>query len=248
MLFDTEEFSERLFFPTPRRSPCPSLATDMRVEVEGAVLHLRRHDILDASVAPTVLLFHGNGETVSDYDGIARSFAACGANLAVVDYRGYGQSTGVPSLRAVIEDAPIVLAAMRTATASPLFVMGRSLGSACAAEIYGNHASGIRGFIWESGLVDLHALARRRGMTLTDGADALAPFEPTSKLKRGTAPLLVLHGREDSIIDPSEAARAFEAAGTAARELVYIDHRGHNDLSLAAPYWEAMKTFIAANL
>jgi pimeloyl-ACP methyl ester carboxylesterase len=65
--------------------------------------------------APTVLLFHGNGETVADYDLAAPPYARHGMNLAVVDYRGYGRSDGEPSLRAILEDAPSALSALREA-------------------------------------------------------------------------------------------------------------------------------------
>ena len=100
---------------------------------------------------PTLLLFHGNGEVVADYDDQAALFAAAGANLAVMDYPGYGNERGTPTLRAIITDA---LAVYERSAAQ--FVMGRSLGSACAAELYARVAP--RGFILESGFVDLAAL------------------------------------------------------------------------------------------
>ena len=57
--------------------------------------------------------------------------------LAVVDYRGYGQSTGTPTLRASIGDAiPVLDAALKFVRRRHLVVMGRSLGGALAAAIY----------------------------------------------------------------------------------------------------------------
>ena len=96
MPFDSEEFNERLFFPRPDVSACPAGAVDLRVPVSGATLHLRLHPSADARC--TVLLFHGNGEVVADYDDYARSYARAGATLAVVDFRGYGASTGTSTL------------------------------------------------------------------------------------------------------------------------------------------------------
>lgn len=243
--FDTPEFNQRLFFPRSAASAPPPEASDRRIVVDGAVLHLRWHRPLPAAL--TVLLFHGNGEVVADYDSIAPRFADCGANLAVVDYRGYGLSTGTPSLRHALRDAPAVVEDLVRAGATRLIVMGRSLGSASAAELYARPDEAVVGFIWESGFVDLGRLVQRRGFTppaqMTD-AD-VADFDACTKLKRGDRPLLVLHGAQDTIIDPIEAQWAFDAAATQQKSQVRIALRGHNDLSVEQAYWNALKRFVS---
>ena len=229
-IFDSREFNERLFFPRPDASAPPPGAVD--TFVDG--LHVRTH----GNGLPTLLLFHGNGEVVADYDDQAAHFAAAGASLAVMDYRGYGRSEGSPTLRGIIDDATKICAEIK-----PAIVMGRSLGSACAAELYARGAA--PAFVIESGFVDLVALILRRGLPpqrLT--ADELAAFDPLPKLARGTAPLLVLHGARDELIDPDEARRAHDAAGTRDKRLVYIANRGHNDLSFAREYWDALAKFV----
>ena len=245
-VFDQPSFDERLFFPRDDTSPAPAGAVDVRVPVDGAELHLRWH----RGGAPlTVLLFHGNGEVVADYDGLAPLYADRGASLAVVDYRGYGASTGTPTLRDALRDAPLVLEALRAAGADRVVVMGRSLGSASCAEIYGGPDRGVLGFVWESGFVDLAALVARRGLeppaAFTDAE--LATFDPQRKLARGRRPLLLLHGEEDSLIRVHEARAAHAAAGTAAadKELVIVPGHGHNDLSYDALYWDALGRFFA---
>ena len=243
-LFDTREFNERLFFPRNDASRLPPDAIDLAIEVDGARLHLRWHRPVRDAV--TLLLFHGNGEVVADYDHAAQRFAACGANLAVVDYRGYGRSTGTPTLRDAIGDAPVVVEALVAAGAGSLVVMGRSLGSAAAAELYARPHASIARFVWESGFVDLAALVRRRGLVLPSPLppEALATFDSLTKLRHGSRPLLVLHGAEDTLIVPSEARLAFDAAGTTEKELVFIAQRGHNDLSAAPAYWDALRKHV----
>ena len=245
-LFDSNDFNDNLFFPRADRSLTPPGARELMIPVEGAQLHLRWHRA--PSAALTVLLFHGNGEIVSDYDTSAARFAALGASLAVVDYRGYGRSTGTPSLRSCIRDAgPVIESLLAQEGAAPVVVMGRSLGSACAAELYQAPPEGVPGFVLESGSADLHALIRRRGMeppaslSQTD----LEVFDPLLKLARGTRPLLVLHGAEDDLIAPREARRAFDAAGTRDKRLQLIPGRGHNDLSWSPGYWDAVGAFLA---
>lgn len=250
-MFDSREFNERLFFPRAEVTPCPTGAVDLEIPVPGARLHARIHPA--AGARATVLLFHGNGEVVADYDHAAGRFAQAGASLAVVDYRGYGASTGVPTLRAAIGDAAVVLTAVsewleaRPPAERRLIVMGRSLGSACAAELYGARPASVRAFILESGSSDLGELVRRRGLPVPPELppELRETFDPLPKLRRGDHPLLVLHGEDDEIIAKGEAERAFEAAGTTNKRLVLVPGHGHNDLSFAPVYWEAIGELVA---
>jgi hypothetical protein len=161
----------------------------------------------------------------------------------VVDYRGYGQSSGAPSLRRAIEDAPAVWRFARSQTTLPLVVMGRSLGSACAAELAGALGQALAAAILESGFTDLRGVVRRRGIEppAQFDADTLAVFDPLPKWRRATAPVVVIHGSADTLIPPDEGRAAFDAAErAAARRLVLIEGRGHNDLSRDGAYWRAV--------
>lgn len=250
-ILDSDVFNKRLFFPRNAMSPAPKGAEDLTVDVGGASLHLRWHRAEGARAA--LLLFHGNGEVVADYDSAAARFGKAGAELAVVDYRGYGASRGKPTLRSALEDAPKVLAAfVGKAGGRAVVVMGRSLGSACAAELYGMPGldASVKAFVFESGFVDLAALVRRRGLEApeTFEAEDLARFDPLPKLARGKLPLLVLHGEADQAIAPSEGQKAFEAAGAEKKEWVSVPGRGHNDVSASELYWEKLAAFIASSL
>ncbi len=245
MPFDSAEFNERLFFPRKDVTPPPPGAVDHEVSVPNARLHLRVHAAQSARA--TVLFFHGNGELVAHYDELAASFAAAGASLAIVDYRGYGASTGIPTLRTVIADAPRVLAKTREiAPDEPIVVMGRSLGGASVAELY-QHSPDVAAFVLESAFSDLAAFVRRRGVPVPPAFDEddLATFDPLPKLARGTKPLLVLHGEEDTMVVPAEGKVAFDAAGTSDKELVLVPGHGHNDIAAALLYWRALAAFVA---
>src|SRR3972149_3007293 len=81
---------------------------------------------------PSLLFFHGNGEIVADYDDMGRIYQGMGINFFPVDYRGYGRSTGSPTVSAMMHDCHLVLAFFLDMLAGksmegPLLVMGRSL-------------------------------------------------------------------------------------------------------------------------
>jgi alpha-beta hydrolase superfamily lysophospholipase len=240
-MFDHPAFSSSLFFPRRDLRPPPPGAEDRFIRVDGAELHLRAHPAPEARC--TLLLFHGNGEVVSDWDSAAPLFAEAGAGLRVVDYRGYGQSTGSPRLRDVLDDVPAVIRA--AADERPLIVMGRSLGSLCAHRAL--HQPEVRGVILESGLGDLRSFVHRRGFTPPDvfSPQDLTAFDPITQLRACHQPLLVLHGERDTLIQPHEAQLAFAAAATEDKELVMVKGRGHNDIGLASVYWKAIARYLA---
>jgi alpha-beta hydrolase superfamily lysophospholipase len=247
-IFDSVEFNERLFFPRADRSRCPPGARDHFVSVsEGAALHVRVYD--RPSPRATVLLFHGNGEVVADYDAIAARFHAIGFSLAVCDFRGYGRSTGRPTLRECIADAPRVLAALRDELApgrTPWVVFGRSLGGHCAAEIAGRVPALCDAIVLESAGADPLALLARRGLSLARPLrdEERQTFDPRVKLARCALPTLVLHGANDTLILPDEARANFAAVASTDKRLVLIEGRGHNDVSLSARYWAALEWVI----
>jgi pimeloyl-ACP methyl ester carboxylesterase len=241
-IFDSAAFTRTLFFPRADASAPPAGAVDRFADVAGARLHVRCHAA--AGARATLLLFHGNGEIAADYDEAADRFAAIGAALALAEFRGYGQSTGEPSLRAVISDArPLA----ELVPGAPLIVMGRSLGGAAAHELFAHPTDRIAGVVLESAFSDLGRLIERRGLTPPAAftADERATFSPLDKLARGRLPLLVLHGATDSLVRPDEATAAHQAATAAvSRQLVFVPGRGHNDLSHGDEYWAALADFI----
>ncbi len=241
-IFDRDEFTASLFFARADASEPPTGAVDRFVELGDARLHVRCHAAAHARC--TVLLFHGNGEVVADYDDAADRFARLGAALAVGEFRGYGLSSGVPTLRAVVGDARPIAGAVPGA---PLIVMGRSLGGAAAHELFARPTDRMAGVVLESAFFYLRGMIERRGLAPPTAftADELATFDPATKIRRGHLPLLVLHGARDTLIDPREAVAAHDAATSAAdRRLVLIPGRGHNDLAGAAAYWDALGAFI----
>jgi len=245
LLVDDPRLSENAFFPRRDTRPGPAGSTDATIAAaDGTALHARTYAAEGAKV--TLLLFHGNGEVVADYDSLATSYAAAGARLVVVDFRGYGRSAGIPTVRATLADAPVVFDHVARSVRGPLVVMGRSLGSMCAAELMRTRAEAAAGFVLESGFTDVLAFVRRRGLTHAGlGEEDRALLCPLAKVASSTKPLLVLHGERDTLIVPSEGRAAFEASPAKDKALTIVPDRGHNDVSLHPVYWTALAAFVA---
>ena len=250
-LLDRPDILSFMFYPRPDRSPPPPGAEDLFVPVaDGVQVHARVYP--KARDLPTVLFFHGNGEVVADYDGIAPVYHHFGLNLVAADYRGYGASGGRPSFSAMMADAHAVKAACFTHLDAAGFqqgryLMGRSLGALSAVELAATDAAGFHGLILESGAAGIRGWGR-----FTRPGDDAAAWERLRQAQRArfaaiTLPLLSIHGAEDELIPVESAVEVQEAAGSADKQLVVIPDAGHNDLLAVGlhPYFEALTAFIA---
>jgi pimeloyl-ACP methyl ester carboxylesterase len=185
--------------------------------------------------APTVIHFHGNGEVVADYvPTFANLMVGLGVNVIFAEYRGYGASSGRPSLSAVLDDAEAVLRAARQPP-DRVIAYGRSMGSYAAIELASRHP--LAGLVIESGIADPleRVLLRVTPDELEVAAPALAAeveqlLDHQRKLERHRAPILVLHAVRDEIVDASHAVRLASWAASEDRELVLLPRGGHNDV------------------
>ncbi len=187
--------------------------------------------------APVILTFHGNGEIASDYDDLAPEYHRAGASLLVVDYRGYGWSTGRPRLSTLLSDVDDVLKALPDvlkkggiSTEAPLHIMGRSLGSACAIHAAYTAPERFKGLILESAFADVIPLLIRLGIPAPMLDNMPDPINNVGKLKTVNLPLLVIHGERDTLIPFSNGQKLYETSPAALKYLVRISGAGHNDL------------------
>lgn len=79
----------------------------------------------------TIVFFHGNAENISTHINSVSWLPAYGYNVLLADYRGYGQSSGSPSVKTIHEDAAAVLRYLDDKPwAERLVLFGQSLGGA----------------------------------------------------------------------------------------------------------------------
>ncbi|PIQ95303.1 MAG: alpha/beta hydrolase [Nitrospinae bacterium CG11_big_fil_rev_8_21_14_0_20_56_8] len=246
-IFDSREFNDNLFFPRRDRGKGIKDSEDLFVEVESPIkVHVRRYRSPHARFS--MLYFHGNGEIVADYDDLAPFYNALGAELVVADYRGYGQSDGMPTLRAVLKDAHVVYQhlADRKILKTKRCVMGRSLGSAPAIELC-IHYPEIGCLIIESGYADPIPLVERRGLKIQSiSPEDNALFSNSHKIAAVKCPLFIMHGEDDFLISAEEANLNFQKAGSKPKVLDILEGVGHNDMMMApnGAYFSGLKKFL----
>jgi pimeloyl-ACP methyl ester carboxylesterase len=236
---DVPEVLLHLFHPRPELSfagPRPD-APDLLIPVADAVVVGARF-FPAAAAAPTLLFFHGNGEIVADYDELSPFYRRQGVNFLPVDYRGYGRSTGTPTVSAMMQDCHAIFAFVRQwlpemGYSGPLMLMGRSLGSASALELAAAYPEEIAALIIESGFAYAGPLLQLLGVNLAAiGFQEKAGFRNIDKIRAYIGPTLIIHAEHDHIIPLSDGQALYDASAAPDKTFLKIPQANHNDLLL----------------
>lgn len=246
-ILDQPAITSVLFHPRKDRYRPDSL--HLLVE-DGVRLGGRLHKA--APDAPLILFFHGNGETVADYDDLGPYYTGMNISFLVFDYRGYGESGGTPSASTMFKDGHFINKQLTTIlkehnlAPKQIIVMGRSLGSALAIELAVNGEIKPHGLILESPFANTWALVNQLGGRVPPNIQDDPGFGNVEKMTQLTMPVLLIHGKMDKIIPYSESERLKLVAKSKKKELLLIPGAGHNNLLAEDPknYFQTIARFV----
>lgn len=174
----------------------------------------------------TILFLHGNAENISTHIMSVRWLPERDFNVFLLDYRGYGTSTGKPTLAGVqddVDNALKMLIARPDVDASRIVVFGQSLGGAIAIYnvAHSPYRRHIRALVVESAFSSHRRITREKlgDFWLTwplqwplswTVSDEYSPSRAVADV--GPIPLLIIHGDRDPIVPPHHAQRLFDLA------------------------------------
>lgn len=197
----------------------------------------------------TVLWCHGNGGNISHrVENLRLLHDRLGAGTLLFDYRGYGESQGVPSEAGTYRDARAFRAWLRRHALrrdEPVVYFGRSLGAAVAAVLAVEDPPAA--LILETPFTSVQAMAN---LTLP-GAGYLfrTRYDTLGRMGQVRAPILVLHGDADEVVPFRHGRAVFEAAPDP-KAFHRIAGARHNDTFLVGgeAYWEVWERFLATHV
>ena len=178
---------------------------------------------------------HGNtGNLTKSAEAIA-VLVRSGFNVLMFDYRGFGKSTGRPTLTGVVADG--VTAARLHDTIRPphlpSLLYGYSLGGAVAAQVIRHHH--FDGLILQSTFTNLQDVARAVWPRLPLHHFAGTFFDTRQAVANLQVPLLVLHGAADEVV-PVWMAHSLVEACSATKDVHIVDGGLHKDLYERDPH------------
>lgn len=159
-----------------------------------------------------LLFFHGNAGNISHRLDSIRIFHDLGVDVLIVDYRGYGESSGKPSEEGIYLDGEAAwefLVKERAIAPDRIIIFGRSLGAVVGAGLAARNSPA--GLIIESGFTSGADMARRIYPFLPARLITRLEFPLIEFAREVSCPALVIHSRDDEIIPFDMGQEIFDA-------------------------------------
>lgn len=247
---------------------------------DGVQIHswLLQAPVKDWTMAPTIIFFHGNAGNIGlRIPNAIQMLQQLGANILMVEYRGYGNSDNVkPTEQGLKLDAQAALLFAHQHTginSSQIFIFGRSLGGSVA--IYLAHIAKERNIPFAGLIVE------NTYTSISDMVNVVMPFLiPIKKyvlrigwdsaslmpyLGQQHVPILLLAGAKDELVPHAQMKQLYSIAQQHQSSSTVVTTKGttdnlirihvipdgtHNEswLQGGAEYWEAIRNFMMAAL
>lgn len=196
------------------------------------------------SATITILYAHGNGSDIGQEVGSLYELGkSVGCNVFTYDYSGYGRSSGKPSVENLYADADCALEVLQSKydiQKDSIVLIGRSLGSVPTVELASKEDF--------PGVVLICPLAS--GLRTVCPALKTSPwfdvYRNVNKIHRVTAPVLIIHGTSDLLIDVQQGYELYRECPNPVEPL-WVEGAGHNDLELAH-FLHRLRKFLAREI
>jgi uncharacterized protein len=222
-----------IFFPQPRAYGSP--ATRATLERPGVSLSL--------SVRPrqgpnALIYFGGNAEDVSrSLPELAKAFPE--HSIYLLHYRGYGESSGEPSEKAIHGDALALFDKVHAEHAN-ITIVGRSLGSGVATRLASERP--VAHLVLVTPFNSLQELAASHYPYFPVRWLLKDKFESWRYAARVTAPTLLVAAEHDEVIPRSSTEALFHHFLPGIAKMKIIPGTGHNSISDSSEYLPLLRT------
>ncbi|MDD5019705.1 MAG: alpha/beta hydrolase [Candidatus Omnitrophica bacterium] len=174
-----------------------------------------------------IYFLHGNGGNISHRLEKIRFFHDLGYSVFILDYRGYGRSTGFPSEKGLYADARAgydYLTTKRRFPPGALVVYGESLGAAVAVDLASKAPVGA--LILEGAFTSVPGMGKSVYPFIPPFLLA-SRYDTSAKIGHVACPVAFIHSRNDEIVPFEMAQSLYEACRT--QKIFLATTGGHNE-------------------
>jgi len=194
---------------------------------------------------PAVIFAHGNAELIDYWPEFMQPYRDMGVSVLLAEYRGYGRSKGSPSQERITADFVKFrewLDQRDEVDPTRVLYHGRSLGGGVVAQLTAIHPPAA--LILESTFTSVMDMASSFMVPRNFISDPYDTLEVVRSL--GEVPVLVMHGRRDSVVPYAHGVKLAEAAANSRFETFDADHNDFpGDLDR---YWDLIRDFVTENV
>jgi uncharacterized protein len=237
-----------MYFPetthtTPAQAGLPEAVEVPLIAADG--VHITAWHVPPRTGFPVIVYFHGNGGALRYSVARFRELVSAGIGLVALEYRGYGGNGGSPSERGLIADGEAAYAfAAAHYPVQQIVLWGQSLGSGVAVAVAAEKP--VSRLILEAPFTSAAAVASIRYWYMPVSLLMKDQFRSDERIRKVTAPLLILHGVKDTVVPYAMGEQMFELANQPKHIVRFLDG-GHEDLD-ANGALDAVARFLAGDL
>jgi uncharacterized protein len=193
-------------------------------------LSIIQFTVPDSVCKGVVLYFHGNRRNIERYAPFATNFTKHHYEVWMIDYPGFGKSTGTLSEETLYKDAAIFykMANARFSSDS-IIIYGKSIGTGIATYI--SSRTDCKRLILETPYYSIDALMNHYAFMYPVSAMTKYHLPSAAYMEKVDAPVSIFHGDDDEIIPYKNALRLVAAAKPGQAELITIKEGKHNNLN-----------------
>jgi len=178
--------------------------------------------------APKLMFFHGNGSLAAYEINRGRKLFENGFDVLLVEYRGYGGSSGQPSAEALRRDALETYDWYKGDSSDWIFAYAHSLGTGIAAHLASKRE--VQSLVLEAPYASLSEIAADRYPMFPVKALFKHEIDSIASLSQSGVPTLVIHGEEDRVIPVRYGAKLYKSLDQNAADWNSLPGVGHNNL------------------
>jgi fermentation-respiration switch protein FrsA (DUF1100 family) len=191
-----------------------------------------------------ILYFHGNAGDLSGWQFVAEDFTEQDYNILIIDYRGYGKSSGAISERGFYHDADAAydfLIREKNFNPQDIIVYGRSIGSGVAVDVASRFP--IKGLVLEAPYSSLRKLADEKLPFMFPSLYLSSSFDNLRKIQSVKCPVIIIHGEQDTLI-PSSHSNALFGKINSRKKMIVVPQGSHNDLNAFPEYDDFLRNVL----
>ncbi len=200
---------------------------------------------------PTLIHLHGNAQNLGGLHeaNFLKSIESMGFNYMVVDYPGYGKSTGIPNQSRVLASVEKAMDWTKAHFSSPKTVVwGYSLGAGVAGQIVLRNQSELNGFILSAPWTSVRALAKEKFGSLADQLPdewyQANEYDTLAAAPQIQIPGMIHHGTKDQTIPFGMGELLGQTFLPGLVDFVPLADKDHNDIFVESQTWQQMRDFI----
>lgn len=213
------QYDEKFYFPSKKIEKIDSLNyDDLSFFIDKDTLtaiFIKPQD----SVKATVVYFHGAGGNVTTYLDLIKPLIKNNFQVIMIDFRGYGKSTGIPTHKNIANDAQIIfekLLAREDIKNRKIIIYGASMGTQVATNLTKNNQNKINALVLDGALSSFTDIAVVNAPKMLRGVirqGLISPYSAKDDIKQiNGVKLLVIYSKGDKSIPYKQGVEVFENA------------------------------------